>query len=75
MTGTVREYLYAGGEAMRARQSDGSYANYFFVTNTHGYVVGLTDRDGVIVNRYAYGPWARRCPEPTSLDRIRSFRS
>ncbi|RIK04361.1 MAG: hypothetical protein DCC49_13465, partial [Acidobacteria bacterium] len=60
MTGTVREYLYAGGEAptaMRARNSDGSYSNYFFVTNTHGDVVALTDKDGNIANRYAYGPW------------------
>lgn len=60
MTGTVREYLYAGGEAptaMRARQADGSYKNFFFVTNTHGDVVAVTDRDGNIVNRYAYGPW------------------
>ncbi|RIK03837.1 MAG: hypothetical protein DCC49_13805 [Acidobacteria bacterium] len=60
MTGTVREYLYAGGEApaaMRSRNTDGSYSNYFFVTNTHGDVVALTDRDGNIVNRYAYGPW------------------
>ncbi|RIK04174.1 MAG: hypothetical protein DCC49_13585 [Acidobacteria bacterium] len=60
MTGTVREYLYAGGEApaaMRARNSDGSYSNYFFVTNTHGDVVAITDKDGNIVNRYAYGPW------------------
>ena len=60
MTGTVREYLYAGGEAptaMRARQGDGSYKNFFFQTNTHGDVVAVTDRDGVIVNRYAYGPW------------------
>ncbi|RIK05037.1 MAG: hypothetical protein DCC49_12970 [Acidobacteria bacterium] len=60
MTGTVREYLYAGGEAptaMRARQSVGTYKNYFFVTNTHGDVVAVTDRDGNVVNRYAYGPW------------------
>ncbi|RIK04054.1 MAG: hypothetical protein DCC49_13685 [Acidobacteria bacterium] len=60
MTGTVREYLYAGGEAptaMRSRNSDGSYSNFFFVTNTHGDVVALTDKDGNIVNRYAYGPW------------------
>ncbi|RIK09256.1 MAG: hypothetical protein DCC49_07100 [Acidobacteria bacterium] len=60
MTGTVREYLYAGGEAptaMRARQADGTYKNYFFVTNTHGDVVALTDKDGNVVNRYAYGPW------------------
>ncbi|RIK04456.1 MAG: hypothetical protein DCC49_13400, partial [Acidobacteria bacterium] len=35
----------------------GSYSNYFFVTNTHGDVVALTDRDGNVVNRYAYGPW------------------
>ncbi|RIK05033.1 MAG: hypothetical protein DCC49_12950, partial [Acidobacteria bacterium] len=60
MTGTVREYLYAGGEApaaMRSRNSDGSYSNFFFVTNTHGDVVAVTDRDGQVVNRYAYGPW------------------
>ncbi|RIK05039.1 MAG: hypothetical protein DCC49_12980 [Acidobacteria bacterium] len=60
MTGTVREYLYAGGEAptaMRSRNGDGSYSNYFFATNTHGDVVALTDKDGNIVNRYAYGPW------------------
>ncbi|RIK04521.1 MAG: hypothetical protein DCC49_13360 [Acidobacteria bacterium] len=60
MTGTVREYLYAGGKApaaMRARNPGGSYSNYFFVTNTHGDVVAVTDRDGNIVNRYAYGPW------------------
>ncbi|RIK04357.1 MAG: hypothetical protein DCC49_13445 [Acidobacteria bacterium] len=60
MTGTVREYLYAGGEAptaMRSRNSDGSYSNFFFVTNTHGDVVALTDKDGNVVNRYAYGPW------------------
>ncbi|RIK04369.1 MAG: hypothetical protein DCC49_13440 [Acidobacteria bacterium] len=58
--GIVREYLYSGGEApasMRARNSDGSYSNLFFVTNTHGDVVAVTDRDGNIVNRYAYGPW------------------
>ncbi|RIK03778.1 MAG: hypothetical protein DCC49_13840 [Acidobacteria bacterium] len=42
---------------MRSRNSDGTYSNYFFVTNTHGDVVALTDRDGKIVNRYAYGPW------------------
>lgn len=49
MTGTVREYLYAGGEAptaMRARQADGSYKNFFFVTNTHGDVVGVMGREG-----------------------------
>ncbi|RIK05041.1 MAG: hypothetical protein DCC49_12990 [Acidobacteria bacterium] len=60
MTGTVREYLYAGGEAptaMRSRNVDGTYSNFFFVTNTHGDVVALTDKDGNIVNRYAYGPW------------------
>lgn len=60
MTGTVREYLYASNfspAAMRARQPDGSYSNYFFVTNTHGDVVAVTDKDGNIVNRYAYGPW------------------
>ncbi|RIK03776.1 MAG: hypothetical protein DCC49_13830, partial [Acidobacteria bacterium] len=60
MTGTIREYLYAGGEAptaMRARNPGGSYSNYFFVTNTHGDVVAVTDKDGNIVNRYAYGPW------------------
>ncbi|RIK03835.1 MAG: hypothetical protein DCC49_13795 [Acidobacteria bacterium] len=43
--------------AMRSRNSDGTYSNYFFVTNTHGDVVALTDRVGAIVNRYAYGPW------------------
>ncbi|RIK04517.1 MAG: hypothetical protein DCC49_13340, partial [Acidobacteria bacterium] len=45
MTGTVREYLYAGGEAptaMRSRNSDGTYSNFFFVTNTHGDVVAVT---------------------------------
>jgi RHS repeat-associated protein len=42
---------------MRSRNSDGSYSNYFFITNTHGDVVAVTDRDGNITNRYAYGPW------------------
>jgi RHS repeat-associated protein len=60
MTGIVREYLYGGGEAptaMRSRNSDGSYSNYFFITNTHGDVVTVTDKDGQVVNRYAYGFW------------------
>lgn len=59
MASTFREDLYADGDiptAMRSRDADGAYANFFFVTNTHGDVVALNDKDGVIANRYAYGP-------------------
>ncbi|MER3453878.1 MAG: hypothetical protein C4318_01800 [Acidimicrobiia bacterium] len=60
VSSTFRYYLYGGRDtpaAMKEKKKDGTSTTYFYLTNTHGDVVALQDKDGKIINGYAYGPW------------------
>jgi len=61
----------SGGELLSQRSSEG---RHYYLTNSLGSVVGLTDQDGTVANRYRYDPFGNTMNQGTEETVSNPFR-